>query len=163
MSLLMKVNTWRSQAAQDGIPTKFVGICYNGRNFYVTATSVEQAKTELKKKAEKEGCTIQSVRVAEDSAEDDVRSSVASMANIARMKSGAKVSYKITNGSMHIAEIELEFSTPEEAKNYNYYNLFNEWQSSRKSILPKWAWGFGGYSVNVSGSKMKIHIAQFST
>ena len=55
--------------AQDGVPTKFVGICRNGANYYTTATSFEQAKKELTEKAKNEGREIINVRVAEDVAE----------------------------------------------------------------------------------------------
>lgn len=55
--------------AQDGVPTKFVGICRNGAKYYTTATSFEQAKKELTEKAKNEGREIINVRVAEDAAE----------------------------------------------------------------------------------------------
>lgn len=82
MSFLFKKN-----AAQDGVPTKFVGICRNGAKYYITATSFEQAKKELTEKAKNEGREVINVRVAEDAAE---------------FKVGDKVKHKAAiNGSVY--------------------------------------------------------------
>ena len=57
--------------AEDGVPTKFVGICHNGAKYYATATSVEQARKDVEEQAKKNGHTIRSVIVAEDAKAED--------------------------------------------------------------------------------------------
>lgn len=61
----------KPSAAKDGVPTKFVGICRNGANYYTTATSFEQAKRDLTEQAKKDGREIVNVRVADSDAQED--------------------------------------------------------------------------------------------
>ena len=56
----------KTSAVKDGVPTKFVGICRNGANYFTTATSFEQAKRDLTEQAKKDGLEIVNVRAASD-------------------------------------------------------------------------------------------------
>lgn len=100
---------------------------------------------------------------AMDGAREDVVNALASMASYARMKTGMNVSYQYLGSANASGEIIIQFPNEKDAKNYNYYDLFKEWHNNKNAILPKWAWGFGGYKVLVIGNKIKIDVGSFNT
>ena len=96
-------------------------------------------------------------------AKRDIEQTVRKAAEIAKRRSGAKATYKLTpNDNYWCGYIELTFNTEEEAKKYNPYYLFDE-LGDNKSILPKWSWAISSFSYQKNGKVVKIFVGRLAT
>lgn len=96
-------------------------------------------------------------------AKRDIEQTVRKAAEIAKKRSGAKATYKMTpNDNFWCGYIELTFNTEEEAKKYNPYYLFDE-LGDNKSILPKWSWAISSFNYQKNGKVVKIFVGRLAT
>ena len=96
-------------------------------------------------------------------AKRDIEQTVRKAAEIAKRRSGAKATYKLTpNDNYWCGYIELTFDTEEEAKKYNPYYLFDE-LGDNKSILPKWSWAISAFNYQKNGKVVKIFVGRLAT
>lgn len=98
----------------------------------------------------------------EATARRDIEQSLRKMADFAAGFTGAKASATPTHGDYHLAGyIDLKFPDGDKADAFNPYYLINE-LNGNKSVLPKWAWGVGGFSYERRGSAWRINVGRFS-
>lgn len=96
-------------------------------------------------------------------AKRDIEQTVRKATEIAKRRSGAKATYKLTpNDSYWCGYIELTFNTEEDAKKYNPYYLFNE-LGDNNSILPKWSWAISSFNYSKNGKVVKIFVGRLAT
>ena len=96
-------------------------------------------------------------------AKRDIEQTVRKAAEIAKRRSGAKATYKLTpNDNYWCGYIELTFNSEEEAEKYNPYYLFDE-LGDNKSILPKWSWAISSFNYQKNGKGVKIFVGRLAT
>ena len=80
-------------------------------------------------------------------------------AKVSRAKATSKATYDYYNFAGYI---DLAFPDKGAADNFNPYDVIYALRDAR-NLVPKWAWGVGGFNYERKGNLWRIHVGRFAT
>lgn len=107
--------------------------------------------------------TARNEYIDDATARRDIEQSLRKMADVAARVARAKASYKQTyGGDLYAGYVDLAFQDAEAAEDFNPYDVIYALRDN-KGVLPKWAWGAGGFNYERRGNTWRIHVGRFAT